>query len=338
MANTSLERCDMSQTNDDIPPPPPRSTATALTVPAVVEAHRVVLGDEDRAYLEEAAAYLERPGFLVRVTNKVGRPAEALMRRLPAPASKVILRSTDKALQTALRGALFSLPREPVDVRGQSVRALHASTFQSGSIHSGATYITGFTGGLLGAVALPVELPATTAIMLRSIADIARRMGMDLSTEEARLECLAVFGLGSTEAAGLELRAQLEGDTNGIETGYYAVRSSLSTATKAAASWATSATPQQVAEVLLKGKSNAITRLLGAIASRFSIVVSQKTMLQLLPVLGAATGTAANLAFIDHFNRVARYHFGMRLLEERHGATAVRSVYEQAALALPPPS
>ena len=38
----------MSQTNDDIPPPPPRLTATALTVPAVVEAHRVVLGDEDQ--------------------------------------------------------------------------------------------------------------------------------------------------------------------------------------------------------------------------------------------------------------------------------------------------
>ena len=147
-----------------------------------------------------------------------------------------------------------------------------------------------------------------------------------------------MFGLGSARPAGQELRSALDADPNGIETGYYAVRSSLSTANRAAASWATTATPQQVAEVLLKGKTSAVTRLVSAIAARFSVVVSQKTVLQLLPVLGAATGTMANLAFIDHFNHVARYHFGMRLLERRHGADAVRLAYEQATLALPPRS
>lgn len=328
----------MSQPADNIPPPPARPPPPPPPPQVRPQTDALVpLTEAERDYLSEAAAYLERPGFLVRITNKLGRPAEALIRRLPAPASNLVMRSTDKALHGALRAALFSLPRAPIDVSGVHVRALHASTFQSGSLHSGAAYVSGFTGGMLGAVALPVELPATTAIMLRSIADIARRMGADLSTEEARLECLAVFGLGSTEAAGTELRAALDGAGSSVETGYYAVRSSLTTATRAAASWASTATPQQVAEALLKGKSSAASRLIAAIASRFSVVVSQKTVLQLLPVLGAATGTAANLAFIDHFNRVARYHFGMRLLEARHGPTAVRLAYEQSARALPPP-
>ncbi|MCO4760503.1 MAG: EcsC family protein [Myxococcales bacterium] len=295
------------------------------------------LSQSDHDYLAEAAAYLERPGFLVRLTNKVGRPAEALIKRLPGPASKIVLRSTDKALRVALRAALFSLPRGQIDVSDQHVRALHAATFQSGGLHSAATYVTGFTGGMLGAPALPIELPATTAIMLRSIADIARTMGADLSTEEARLECLAVFGLGSSEAPGAEMRAAMDDGQNGIETGYYAVRSSLASATQAAAAWATTASPQQVAAALSKGRSSAISRLVAVIASRFSVVVSQKTVLQLLPVLGAATGTATNLAFIDHFNHVARYHFGLRLLEQRYGADVVRGAYQRHALALPAP-
>lgn len=319
----------MSQTSADIPPPP---SATGTTL-----AHRPPLGEVELAYLAEAAAYLERPGFLVRLTNRFGRPAEALIKRLPGPASRLVMRSTDKALLAALRAALFSLPRDHIDVGDQPVRVLHATTFQSGSLHSGATYVTGFTGGMLGVAALPVELPVTTTIMLRSIADIARRMGADLGDEATRLECLAVFGLGSGGPAGEELRASLTSGPNGIETGYYAVRSGLTSASRAAASWAATTTPQQAADALLKGKSAAVSRLISAIASRFSIVVSQKTVLQLLPVLGAATGTAANLAFIDHFNQVARYHFGMRLLEERHGASVVRNAYETASLTLPPP-
>jgi len=43
-----------------------------------------------------------------------------------------------------------------------------------------------------------VELPISTAMMLRSIADIAHSQGEDLEDMEARLSCLEVFALGGS--------------------------------------------------------------------------------------------------------------------------------------------
>jgi hypothetical protein len=72
---------------------------------------------------------------------------------------------------------------------------------------------SGAAGGTLGLAALPVELPVSTVIMLRSIADIARSEGEDLSDPEAALSCIEVFALGG--------RA---GSADASESGYFAVR------------------------------------------------------------------------------------------------------------------
>jgi len=66
--------------------------------------------------------------------------------------------------------------------------------------------------GLLGAAALPVELPLTTIVMLRAIADIARHHGENLSTIEGRLACVEVFALGD------------RGSNERMNLGYYASR------------------------------------------------------------------------------------------------------------------
>ncbi len=65
---------------------------------------------------------------------------------------------------------------------------------------------------MFGLVALPFDLPLTTTLMLRSIADIARHYGEDLSRMEARLACLEVFSLGGRKAASKD------------DIGYYAAR------------------------------------------------------------------------------------------------------------------
>jgi hypothetical protein len=75
---------------------------------------------------------------------------------------------------------------------------------------------SGAAGGTFGLAALPVELPVSTVIMLRSIADIARSEGDDLSDPEAALSCVEVFALGG--------RA---GSADASESGYFAVRGVL---------------------------------------------------------------------------------------------------------------
>jgi EcsC protein family len=115
--------------------------------------------------------------------------------------------------------------------------------------------------------ALPVELPVSTVIMLRSIADIARSEGEDLSDPEAALSCVEVFALGG--------RA---GSADASESGYFAVRGMLAkTVTEAARFVAERGVIKEGAPILLK--------FVTQVAARFGLVVTQKVAAQALPAL-----------------------------------------------------
>lgn len=73
----------------------------------------------------------------------------------------------------------------------------------------------------------------------------------------------------------------------------------------------------------------AIVSLIAAVASRFSISVSEKAAAQAIPILGAVGGAIINTMFIDHFQRMARGHFIVRRLERVHGIYEVRRVYQE---------
>jgi hypothetical protein len=58
------------------------------------------------------------------------------------------------------------------------------------------TGVSGGLGGLFGVLALPIEVPLTTTLMLQSIADIARHYREDLRRPVSRIACQEVFALG----------------------------------------------------------------------------------------------------------------------------------------------
>jgi hypothetical protein len=70
--------------------------------------------------------------------------------------------------------------------------------------------VTGGVSGLFGFGALAIELPLTTTLMLRAIAEIAQHQGEDLSTLEARLACLEVFAYSAKHTE------------ENLDVGYYA--------------------------------------------------------------------------------------------------------------------
>jgi hypothetical protein len=94
--------------------------------------------------------------------------------------------------------------------------------------------------------------------MLRTIAEIARENGEDLSDPETRLACLEVFALGS--------RAERTTLASG---GYFAVRAALAKSVTQAAKLA-------AAQGLADASAPALVRFMAQIASRFGVVVSQK--------------------------------------------------------------
>lgn len=251
--------------------------------------------DAELEDLRRAKQLLEHPGLAIRLTNLVGRPIEGGMALLPKGAAKLVNAATTKALRGALRVAVGTLGRQvrpPARVRHKLL-----------AIGSGAA------GGFFGLPALALELPASTTIILRSVADIARSQGEDLSTTQARLACVEVFAFGGPQKSD-----------DAAETGYFAVRSALVFAIEEAA--------QFIAQKgLVEEGAPVLVRLVGQIAARFSVSVSEKVAAQALPVLGALGGATINAVFITHFQDMATGHFIVRRLERAHGADEVRRAY-----------
>ncbi len=254
------------------------------------------LSDEHRAELLAARETLEHPGIAVKISNLIGKPIEKGFDLLPERWSEKISKATRDALMFAMRGALLTM-RE----RG---------TGSYPRLHKLAAAVSGAAGGAFGIAALAVELPVSTAIICRSILDIARANGESLEDVDTRLACIEVFALGGKSK-----------HDDAAETGYFAVRTALARSVADAAEYLAS---RSIAD---EG-APALVRLIGLVAARFQVQVSQKAAAQAVPVLGAATGATINLIFIDHFQEMSRAHFTIRRLERVYGRELVQSAYE----------
>ncbi|MBU2676003.1 MAG: EcsC family protein [Gammaproteobacteria bacterium] len=255
------------------------------------------------AMLEDAYAKLENPSLAIRISSAVGMPVEAVTRELGKRAPDVVVEAVSKSTHKALEMVLQSSMRS---IKGQE------QTSASPRLHTAAAMTTGAVAGFFGLETLIVELPLTTGIMFRSIADIARAEGESPADPETFLNCMQVFAMGSRESKA----------DDAAETSYYGVRVALSKAV-------TDALQYVAAHGMGGATAPALVRLVSALASRFGIVVTQKAMAQTIPVIGAIGGGLVNTVFISHFQDMARGHFAIRALERKYGVTVVRDAYQR---------
>lgn len=254
------------------------------------------ISKDDLEDLSYAKSLLANPSLAARITNLLGTSIEKGFELLPEKWSEVVQEATKALLQKALDLAIMTMD----DKKSPS----------SDTFHKLFVLATGADGGALGLPALAVELPVSTSVMLRSIADIARSEGEKIKVVETKLTCLEVFALGGRPRSD-----------DGTETGYYAVRAALARAVSEAAKY--------IAERgLVEEGAPAVVRLIAAIAARFGIVVTQKAAAQAVPAIGGAGGTLINTIFIDHFQDIARGHFIIRRLERTYGQDIVQRQYE----------
>ncbi len=254
--------------------------------------------DRDLADLRYAKSLLENPGLAAKITSLLGAPIERGFALLPGNWSQVVSASTRKALTVAVETAVVTLGK-------RSGRA------SSDFLHKILVAASGAGGGFFGLPALAVELPISTTIMMRSIADIARSEGEPISDPRTKMACIEVFALGGPGSRD-----------DAANTGYFAVRAALSRAVSEAAEYIAQ-------RGIVEEGAPVIVRLIAQIASRFGVQVSEKAAAQAIPVIGAAGGSILNTLFIDHFQDMARGHFIVRRLEAVHGRDEVKRVYDQ---------
>src|SRR5205823_12635768 len=135
--------------------------------------------EEDLDALRAAAATLGHPSLAARLGNIAGKPIELVGRTLPEAASKAVAGATTKALNAALAVALRTMEKEPKAA--------------SRLLHKALAAASGAVGGGFGLAALPVELPISTIIMLRSIGDLARSAGEALAEPASATACTLVL-------------------------------------------------------------------------------------------------------------------------------------------------
>ncbi len=247
--------------------------------------------------LKEAVAILENPSFIARMSDKF---SEAVIKPgfelAPDSLRSKLLQLSDVAINKALGIAIGSLDKEK-----------HGAP--SISNHKLAVGVSGAIGGFFGMLALTMELPITTVLMLRSIADIADSQGEDISTREAQLQCVSVFSLGG----GSE-------KIDDAETVYFAGRIALAKTLGDAASYL-------AGKKVIDKSSPVLLKFISKVSARYGIIVSEKAVAQAMPIIGAAGGAAINLLFTDHFQQIAKGHFTIRRLERIYGSEYVQREY-----------
>ncbi|QPF84520.1 EcsC family protein [Bradyrhizobium genosp. L] len=257
------------------------------------------LPPRDHAALHAAVKALESPNLAARIADYAGVPVNRVLSLLPKAANRQLSGMVRSAVMRGLEVAVDTLNDKP-----PPAPAVGFSSFLAG--------VTGGVSGLFGFGALAVELPLTTTLMLRAIAEIAQHEGEDLSRIEARLACLEVFAYGTKRA------------NENVDVGYYAARALISKYTNDAAAY-----------ILERGAVDAsapvISNLVSEIVSRFGLVVSDKVAAGAVPIIGAVCGATVNVIFMDHFQKIAKGHFTLRRLERLHGSASVRQHYADIA-------
>jgi hypothetical protein len=253
------------------------------------------LSSEHRNALARSVKLLESTSVAKRLTDYASQPVNKALKKIPGPLSRKLDKAVETAILRCLRIAIRSLDAEATRPPKSKVSSLLAG-------------VTGGLGGMFGATSLPVELPVTTILMLRAIADIARHSGEDMTTLEARLACVEVFALGARTSQ------------NRTDFGYYASRALLTRLSG-------DATTFFVERTVTGASAPVANRLAAEIAARFGLAISERAAASALPVVGALGGAAVNVIFMKHFQDIARGHFAIRHLERVYDADTVRQEY-----------
>jgi type IV secretory pathway VirB2 component (pilin) len=226
--------------------------------------------------IARAAALLERPALVARIAAFVGLPVRQLAEWLSEPLGEGLVRPVQAALQVAVRAAERSAP-------GRAPFGLAPEAWQRGLVVAAGAF-----GGAFGLKGTLAELPLTTTLLLRDILAVAEQEAEPPASRAA--EALKVFALGS--------RSEEDDDTG---TGYFALRLAFADAL-AKTSPAT----------LAQAAPDAVSRLLGLVAQRYTGPVAAKLAALAVPLVGAAAGAGLNLLFRRHYCDVARGHFLLR--------------------------
>ena len=254
---------------------------------------------------------MQNISWAMRNVNKIGDTVETGVTFIPEKVLDKLQSMTQKVLLNIIKANLLTIQKNKT-FKQPSKRAYK-------SIVTGSGVLSGFFGATtgFGTAIFASELTLTTNFLMRTIMDIARSEGEDIYTLEGQLACLEVFALGGVSK-----------DDDSLENSYYTTRIAINSALNSV-----SATSVKLGlDLLVQGANtlgtNVFSNFISKIATRLSVLVSEKFLAQALPIAGAIGGGSLNYIFIDHFQRIATAHFSIKRLERQYGMAEVQRAYD----------
>ncbi|MCI5131500.1 MAG: DUF697 domain-containing protein [Candidatus Electrothrix sp. EH2] len=249
----------------------------------------------DRADLKRAKALLEKDSVAVRLATLFGDAAENIVRRFSRQRRRqiedVCLVGLEKTWEFSL--TTLSAPGTPSASKKQ---------------HRRYAILSGAVGGA-GIATLFAELPVTTVIMMRAIADVAKSEGEDFHRIDTKRACLQVFALGGDNSAAAS-----------CTSGYYASRDLLAQPFNQSARY-----------VAKKGAAGMgapfAVQLIAKIAVHYQTWLSARTAAAAVPIAGAVMGAGINVVYLNYLHDKAQGHFIIRRLEKKYGPDRIAQEY-----------
>lgn len=268
----------------------------------------------DLAALRLAKYDMENVGKIMSSLNKVGNKIESGIHALPEKQQDWISKNVSNILFKIMKSNISTMEKN------KKFKKPSNATYKALVGVSGAG--SGFFGSFnpLGATIFVSELYFSTRMMMRSILDIARNEGEDIYDINTQLACIQVFALGGDSK-----------EDDDADTGYYSTRVAMAAAMKGAAAYLSKHGFKGLGKLMMTS-ANPVLMMIGLIATRLTIQVSEKFVSQAVPLVGAAGGGAINYVYMDHFQNMAKSHFVIRRLERKYGEDVVKSNYKQMSI------
>lgn len=267
-------------------------------------------------------ADFEELGRIARFEVGSGTFLTAMTSRLGAVAAEALPGWVSKALETALGPVLLQTGRLVAgshDGGGDGWRDRAASFAKGEWFHRGAVVVSGAVGGSFGLATAVCEVAVSTALIMRSIQDVAIGYGADLRDPVVIAECVAVLGKGGPMP-----------EDDALDESYFAMRAGLKRAVSA--ELLTEALASEPVKKALASK--AVEQILQSevfrkIVQRFGVTSRAVLVEKAVPVVGGVLGAFVNYQFVSYYQNMAHVVFRLKAIEGRYETGQVDSCYRR---------
>lgn len=245
--------------------------------------------------LRKTVNILERDAYALRIIDFFGTPLDAPLKLTSSQKQRGLDRVLRKSMDLCMRWTKGTL-------------RVHSPPQARGWLTQMAATSTGFIAGIFGAISIPIEIPLTIILILRSIAEVAERYPIPPDDMDRRLECLFVMSLAG-RVKSPEPRSQ-----------YWSVRDAYRPVIiEAGRSIVISSATSSSAQGLLMVLENLMYQLGMALAEGIAA--------RSIPIVGAAAGASMSFIIVSRYRRVAAAHFTLLALEDTYGLKVIREAF-----------